>query len=87
MQATGLQNTKLTLKDLVWFVSLIVTISMFIWRMSAKETSIEARFIAIELKADANKQELSDHDIGLMDYKLDEIDKKLDKIMDKLDIN
>jgi len=84
---TGLQETKLTLKDAVWFVSLMVTIAIGIWKFSAQQAKTESRLHSIEEKALANKQELDDHNLDLVDYKLEEIDKKLDKIMDKLGID
>jgi len=87
MPTTGLQNSRLTLKDAVWFVSLMVTISVGAWRMSARDAQFNARLDAIELVALENKQLMIDHNPVLTDYKLQQIDEKIDKIMVKLDIN
>ena len=81
-----MQSKKLTVKDLVFIFSFLLTFGTLVASYATYRASTDARIQALELKSDQNRQELDDHNLDLFDYKLNEIEKKIDKIMVKLGV-
>lgn len=83
---TGIQDTKLTLKDIGYILGLFVVLAGSVAAYSSKSAKQDAKIESIEKDVLVNKAQLSKHNLDLFDYKLNAMDEKLDKIMDKLNI-
>jgi hypothetical protein len=69
---------KLTWRDGIYIISLIVSIGIVVITFSNK-------FTLLQDQVNRNQTELETHDLGLLEYKLNEMDQKLDKITELLE--
>lgn len=76
--ANGVNRTKLTWRDGVYVMTLVISLGITIIAFSNKYTLLQDQ-------VNRNKVELETHDLGLIEYQLDEMDKKLDRITELLE--
>lgn len=76
--ANGVNKTKLTWRDAIYLLTIIISFGITIGTFSNKYTLLQDQ-------VNRNRVELETHDLGLIEYQLKEMDHKLDKITELLE--
>lgn len=79
MTDTRVEKLTFTLKDVIYIVTLIITLSGTYFSLKEDNTRLENNIILVKEETQKNTQTLTKNNLELINYKLDKIMKLLEK--------